>query len=163
MPQKLIVIRGNSGSGKSTVSQRLKKELDGKVMLIEQDILRREILKPNDTEGSPVVGLIEELATYGKSQGYDVILEGILSNQYYGDVTRKVIGMFDETYVYYLDISFEETVQRHNSRIKSTDFGEEKMREWWLEKDYLSVENEQILGNDLTEDEMVTRILSDVN
>ena len=162
MPQKLIIIRGNSGSGKSTIASSIRSELGDKVMFLQQDVLRRDILKVNDKVGNPVVGLIKRLAVYGKETGYDVVLEGILSKNKYGDMLCSLTEEFDAVYVYYLDIPFEETLRRHNMRHKNSDFGEDEMREWWKEKDYLGVENERILGENLSEDELVEVILSDV-
>lgn len=162
MAQKLIIIRGNSGSGKSTISQRVRDELGGKVMFLQQDVLRRGILKVEDKEGNPVIGLIEQMALYGKKMGYDVLLEGILPENKYGSMLRNIIGEFEESYVYYMDISFNETLRRHNLRHKKSDFGEAEMREWWREKDYLGVEGEKMLGESLSEDELVALILEDL-
>lgn len=162
MSQKLIIIRGNSGSGKSTIASRVRDELGEKVMFLQQDVLRRDVLKLNDKEGHPVVGLIEHLATYGNKQGYDILIEGILSEKKYGVMLRKLISEFNESYVYYMDISFDETLRRHNLRHKSNDFGEAEMQEWWKDKDYLGVEGENILGEELSEDELVRLILRDV-
>lgn len=162
MTQKLIVIRGNSGSGKSTIAQKIRNLLPGKVMVIEQDVLRREILKPDDKEGHPVVGLVKKLVLHGKNHGYDVILEGILSKKRYGKTIIYLSEKFDKSYIYYLDISFEETLRRHSSREKANDFGEPEMREWWLDKDYLNVTNERIFDEKLSSDEIVDIIMNDI-
>lgn len=77
MAQKLIIIRGNSGSGKSIIAQRVRDKLGEKVMLLQQDVLRRDILKVKDKVGNPVVGLIKQLAMYGKKTGHNVVPEGI--------------------------------------------------------------------------------------
>lgn len=163
MAQKIIIIRGNSGSGKSTIAQRIRNELSGKVMFLQQDVLRRDILKVNDKEGNPVIGLIEQLALYGKKTGYDVLLEGILSENKYGSMLRSLISEFDEFYVYYMDIPFNETLRRHSLRYRNSDFGEAEMREWWREKDYLGVEGEKILGETLSEDELAALMLDDLS
>jgi len=162
MPQKLIIIRGNSGSGKSTIAHRIREELGDKVMFLQQDVLRRDILKVKDKEGNPVIGLIEQLALYGMNSGYDVLLEGILSNDKYGDMLRALISKFDKSHVYYLDISFNETLRRHNLRHKNNDFGEAEMREWWRDNDYLGVDDEKILNERLSEDELVKYIVEDI-
>jgi thymidylate kinase len=162
MSQKLILIRGNSGSGKSTVASRVRAQLPGKVMFLQQDVLRRDILKVEDKEGNPGVGLARQLVLYGKEQGYDVLLEGIFSKKKYGDMFHELLPQFDETFVYYFDIPFEETLRRHSTRDKTHDFGESEMREWWLEKDYLGIEGEQILGADVSEDALVEHILDDI-
>jgi len=161
MSQKLIIIRGNSGSGKSTIAHRVREELGDKVMFLQQDVLRRDILKAKDKEGNPVIGLIEQLAMYGKNNGYDVLLEGILSSNKYGDMLRVILTQFEESHVYYLDIPFNETLRRHNARSKNNDFGEVEMREWWRDEDFLRVDNEKILNESLSEDELVEIIVND--
>lgn len=162
MTQKIIIIRGNSGSGKTTVAGRVRAGLNSKVMFLQQDVLRRDILKVADKEGNPVIGLIEQVAMYGKNLGYDILIEGILSDKKYGDMLRKLIVGFDEVYVYYFDVSFEETLRRHEKRSKNAEFGEPEMREWWKEKDYLGVKGERIIGDELSEDDVVKLILSDL-
>lgn len=161
MAQKLIIIRGNSGSGKSTIAQKLRPKLGEKTMFLQQDVLRHDIFKVSDKAGNPVIGLIDNLVHYGHEQGYDVLLEGILTNNKYGEMLKKVVPLFDQTYVYYLDIPFNETIRRHSQRNKQHDFGEQEMRTWWREKDYLGVEGEQIINETWSEDEIVSKIMND--
>lgn len=42
---KLIVLRGNSGSGKTAVAKELQKRFGRNTMLISQDAVRRDMLK----------------------------------------------------------------------------------------------------------------------
>lgn len=160
---KLIIIRGNSGSGKSTIAKRLQHELGYKTMLIPQDIVRREMLRTKDKPGNPSIQLIRELAEYGRCIGYDVIIEGILVRERYGGMLRELMDHFEDKYVYYFDIPFAETLSRHSLKHNSHEFGEKEMREWWLENDILKTENEKIINEKLSEEEIVSLILSDAN
>ena len=45
---KLIILRGNSGSGKTTIAKELQKLFGKNTMLISQDIIRREMLNVDD-------------------------------------------------------------------------------------------------------------------
>ena len=47
---KLIILRGNSGSGKTTIAKGLQKKFGHGTMLISQDIVRREMLYVKDGE-----------------------------------------------------------------------------------------------------------------
>ena len=45
---KLIILRGNSGSGKTTIAKELQKLFGKNTMLISQDVIRREMLNVDD-------------------------------------------------------------------------------------------------------------------
>ncbi|HMH70255.1 MAG TPA: AAA family ATPase [Candidatus Saccharimonadales bacterium] len=153
--QRLIIIRGNSGSGKSTVAKKLQHKMGYETMLIPQDVVRREMLRVRDKPDNPSIQLVYELAMYGKKIGFDVIVEGIFVNERYGDTLRKLINDFGgQSHVYYFDISLEETLKRHNSKPNAHEFGEKELREWWIEKDYLNVPNEKHILASMNEDEI---------
>ena len=63
-----------------------------------------------------------------------------------------------DVYAYYFDIPFEETLNRHKTRAKSNEFGEESMREWWVEKDYSDVLNEVAITEEKDRDSIVNEI-----
>ena len=48
MADTIIIIRGNSGSGKTTVAKELCKKLGSDCMLLSQDVIRRDILHTKD-------------------------------------------------------------------------------------------------------------------
>lgn len=159
---KLIIIRGNSGSGKSTIAKRLQEELGYGTMLVPQDVVRREIIRAKDTPKNLSIQLIKNIATYGHSIGYDVIVEGNLISKRYGKMLRELADLFDETYAYYFDLSLEETLRRHQTKPNSHEFGEEQMREWYTEKDTLKLSNEVIFTDKQSEDEVLQSILDDL-
>ena len=43
--KKLITLRGNSGSGKTTIARALQEKFGKNTMLLSQDVIRRDILK----------------------------------------------------------------------------------------------------------------------
>jgi len=161
---RLIIIRGNSGSGKSTVALKLRHELGYGTMLIPQDVVRRDILRVADNLNNPAIQLIEDIALYGKSIYYDVIIEGILGKEKYGVMLQRLSLHFDNTFAFYFDITFEETLKRHQLKNnKNPEYGEKEMREWWRENDTLGIANENIIPASLTEHETVEFILKVLN
>lgn len=161
--QTLIILRGNSGSGKSSAAKRLQEKLGYETMLIPQDVVRREILRTRDLPENPAIQLIAMMATYGIDIGYDIIIEGILTEERYGAMLRQLISTFKgNVYVYYFDISFSETLRRHNKKPNKHEFGEEEMRRWWVEKDYLHYSNEQFITDEMSESDIDTMILNDI-
>ena len=81
---KLVVLRGNSASGKSTVAKQLREISQRKIALVEQDHIRRIILKEKDVPGGDNIDLIRQIVEFALGRKYDVILEGILDTRRYG-------------------------------------------------------------------------------
>ena len=80
---KLIILRGNSGSGKTTIAKELQQVFGNNTMLISQDVIRRDMLKVKDGENTKALPLLEELLRYGRKHSEIVILEGILNAEWY--------------------------------------------------------------------------------
>lgn len=161
MESKLIIIRGNSGSGKTTIAKSMQNHLGRGTLLVSQDTVRREILKVQDRDGNLSIDLIRQIAEYGKDKCEFVIVEGILNKHRYGVMLNSLIQFFNQkAYTYYFDLSFEETVIRHNSSSKKMEFGEDSMRAWWIPNDYLSVDGEMILTNDMSQNDILELILN---
>lgn len=165
---KLIILRGNSGSGKTTIAKRLHQELQphfadrlqAGTMLVQQDVIRRDILRVRDFPGNPAIRLIEDIVITGSEAGYDVILEGILGKSVYGDMLHRLLSQFGEhANVYYFDISFEETTRRHLTKSNSEEFGEEDMRRWFRQTDVLGVSSEVLFTDEHSEEEIVQHIM----
>ncbi len=62
---KLIILRGNSGSGKTTVSKELQKKFGKNTMYISQDMVRRQILMVDDGNDTLALPLMKEMLSYG--------------------------------------------------------------------------------------------------
>ncbi|MER2169262.1 MAG: kinase [Psychrobacillus psychrodurans] len=163
MQSKLIIIRGNSGSGKTTTAKSLQNHLGSGTLLVSQDMVRRDMLMVQDKEGNLSMDLIRQIAEFGKDKCEYVIVEGILSKNRYGEMLNNLIQFYNSnTYTYYFDLSFEETVKRHNSRTKKFEFGEDSLRAWWNPNDYLSVEGEIILTDEMSQSDVFELILDQI-
>ncbi|MGE7837076.1 kinase [Viridibacillus arvi] len=161
MESKLIIIRGNSGSGKTTTAKSLQSHLGHGTLLVSQDAVRREMLKVHDREGNLSIDLIRQIAEYGKDKCEFVIVEGILYKNRYGEMLNNLIQFYDQkTFTYYFDLPFEETVKRHNSSSKKMEFGEDSLRAWWNPQDYLGVDGEMRLTYDRSQKDVVKLILN---
>ncbi len=160
---KLIIIRGNSGSGKTSLAKSLQRKLGRNTMMISQDYIRREMLWVHDRIENKAIPLLEELIKYGKRNSEFVILEGILYSDYYLRLFKKAMEEFDsEIFAYYYDLSFEETIRRHKSKSNSSDFGEEDMRKWWREEDLIGIISESRINSNLSIPDAVSMIYEDV-
>ncbi len=127
----LIILRGNSGSGKSSVAKALQRKFGRNTLVISQDIIRREMLWVCDGEDTLALPLLTELLRYGNAHCKYIILEGILNADWYRPLFELAIEIFkDKIFAYYYDIPFEETLKRHETRDKKFEFGEKEMRKW---------------------------------
>ncbi len=161
-PPSLIVIRGNSGSGKSTTALALRKAAGRGVALVQQDVIRRDLLRERDRPGALNIELIKLNVQFALGHDYDVILEGILFANRYGSMIRTLLAEHEgPTFVYYYDLPFEETLRRHASKPNSHEYGEEEMAGWFVERDLLGVPGEEIIGPDQSQAETVARILAE--
>jgi hypothetical protein len=67
---RLIVLRGNSGSGKSTVAKALREAYGRGVAWVAQDLIRRTILRERDVPAGTNIGLIDQVTRYCLGTGY---------------------------------------------------------------------------------------------
>lgn len=158
----LMVLRGNSGSGKSTTARALREKLGRGVAWIEQDHFRRVVLKEWDVLGGVNIGLIEHTVRYCMGSGYHVILEGIFHADRYTEMLQRLHQSFpDQSHFYYFNLSFEETVQRHATRPQAHEFTPETMQTWYTPLDLLPFVEETLLLSHLTLQETLHKILQD--
>ncbi len=163
---RLIVIRGPSGSGKSTVARRVFERASRRICLIEQDHYRF-IFRPAGGGSLPnsatVHRMIEHNVLSALTDGYDVVLDGILSQEAYGAVLGRVFSAGVSTNrMYSFDVSLEETLRRH--RVRRTDdctFTEDDMREWYPHARPWGHELEQLIHETTSVDDIVAAILRD--
>ena len=161
--RKLIVLRGNSGSGKTTVAKELQSRLGANTMLLSQDMIRREILKVKDGENTQAIPLMKDLLIYGSKNCHIVILEGIMYADWYKPLFELAMTLYDRVYAYYFDLPFEETLKRHQTKPNCHEFGEEAMRRWWREKDFSNVLNEVIITSEKDMESIVMEIMDTVS
>lgn len=161
--RKLIILRGNSGSGKTTVAKDLQELFGKNTMLISQDVIRRDILKVDDGKNTLALPLMKELLLYGYKHSETVILEGIMRADWYEPLFKLATQLYDnQIYAYYFDLPFEETLKRHLTKPESKYFGEAEMRSWWREKDFSDTLNETRIIADQDEQSIVVEIFNTV-
>lgn len=160
----IVILRGNSGSGKTTVAKDLQKLLGHNTLMISQDVIRRQMLYAKDGPDSPAISLLINLIEYGKKHYPFVILEGIMNSKWYKPLFQVIQEEYsDSIHAYYFDLPFEETLKRHETKPNHNEFGENEIRRWWNEKDYIGFIPEIIIGKEQTEERIVTMIMNELN
>ncbi|MHA7247960.1 AAA family ATPase [Arthrobacter tecti] len=128
----LVVLRGNSGSGKSTVARMLQRRFDrGACLVVAQDRVRRDMLRERDLAGAVNSELIEVIAAWGLDRGLAVVVEGILSAGRYQRMLERLSRRASNAHFFAWDLEFEETVRRHAERPERTEFSPDDMAEWY--------------------------------
>jgi hypothetical protein len=159
---RLVVLRGNSASGKSAVAAGIRARYGRGLAIVGQDHLRRMVLRERDVPGGANIGLIDLTARYALDHGFHVIVEGILYAAHYGGMlTALRADHRGRSCFYYLDVSFEETVRRHAGKAQASDYGRTEMSGWYRERDLLPAVAEEIFTEDMSLDAMVRRVMAD--
>lgn len=158
----LIVLRGNSGSGKSTVARALQRELGA--AWVEQDYLRRTLLGESGNYSPLSVELVEQSAALILHHGRTVVMEGMFNPKNYSEIlVRLRDGHSGRSLFYAWDLSLAETLRRHTTRPdKQADFGEKQMRSWYLGWNPLVGITEQRITAQESVEATVARIVRDV-
>lgn len=91
---KLIILRGNSGSGKTTIAKELQRKIGNNTLLISQDVIRREMLMVKDGPDNMALPMLKELLIYGRNHCKTVILEGILVGEWYRSLFEQAKELY---------------------------------------------------------------------
>lgn len=158
---ELVVLRGNSGSGKTTTALALRPLLGEHVAWIEQDYLRRTVLsEPDRGHLSANVHLVDSVVRLALDHGFSVITEGIFNPRDYADTFRRLASDHaGRTLFAAFDIPFEETLVRHSTRPMAAVFGENEMSEWYRGWDPLPFVDEYRIPQTSSLDETVEALL----
>lgn len=109
---RLIILRGDLASGKTTTALELRTRLGTGVAVLHQDYFRREVLSHNDRlrRAQDASTLILSTARQALDLGYDVILDGIFSLRDYATplevLTHDHLGT---TRIYQFDVGLIST------------------------------------------------------
>lgn len=162
---RLVILRGDSASGKTTTAHALRSALGARVALIHQDYIRREMLHEPDRRrrSKDASILVVAAARQALELGYDVILDGIFNLRDYSEpferLHRDHRGV---TRIYQFDVGLDETLRRHAGRTLGGVISSEKIREWYDGWQPLPWFDEERVGPEVGTDELVSVILQDI-
>jgi len=158
----LVVLRGPSCSGKTTTALAIRQAVGHGVAVVQQDVIRRELLHERDRPGALNIDLIAMIVKQCLAGGYDVILEGILDASRYGIALKSVIAEHPgPAHVYYFHLPLAETLRRHATKPNATGYGHRELTKWYVPDDLLGIRGEQLLTAADSQQEIVARIVAD--
>lgn len=160
---RLIVIRGSSGSGKSTVAAAIREARpERSVAVIGQDLMRRHVLGTGDDVGEHATALIDLTTRFALDRGFDVVVEGILNADWYTEMLLRLIDDhrgISRCYLY--DLTFDETVRRHGTKPVADVFGVAELQKWWRGCQPVPGLEEARITDSQSLDATVARVLAD--
>ena len=157
---KLIVIRGPSGAGKSTVARLLHARVLNKTALIDQDYYRHTMFNNLHTDLEAPRYVMFAGVQAALDHGYDVILEGFMGvGKYKGYFDILLARHSAENYFFYFDVSFTETLRRHQTRHKGPQLTTERMQELYSRTSPFGYPGEYIISETLSAEEACQRII----
>jgi hypothetical protein len=159
----LIILRGNSASGKSSTAAEIRRRHGRRdLSIVGQDNLRREVLREHDVPGGANIALVDLVARYALSHDFNAIVEGIFRTDHYGEMLITLINDHQGlTCCYYFDVPFGETLRRHAAKPQAGKYGAAEMRAWYRALDLLPGGVEQVIPAEMPQDEVVRRIMAD--
>lgn len=160
---RLIVIRGPSGAGKSTVSKQLQQSLKSPSLLIHEDQIRFMFSNWREPDHAASKRLAMASILSGLESGFDVIYEGISNVKTYDPYFQQLFSSHpDDNYFFYLDVSFDEALKRHETRPEKAEFGPEQMKKWLAYASPTNYPFETIISEPSSLDETVEVILKTI-
>lgn len=157
----LIILRGPSASGKSTVAKKLRNHLEGPVALLDFDVFRDTFLDKKGDYYLVASKLLMQTTETALEARYDVIVDGFYRMENYPDLLPELIENHPQNnYMFYFDVSLETTIKRHQHRDKANEFGEKELREWYYKPSASGIyEFEHKISEELDVQETVDLIL----
>ena len=130
--------------------------------IIGHDVLRREILHVRDHPGALSVPYIDLSARFALDNGLDVVIEGILHAESYGEMLTQLRNDHaGVTCCYYYDLALDETLRRHRTKALATEVSESDVASWYRRDDRVAHLDEVIFGPDVSETDALSRVLAD--
>lgn len=156
---RLIIIRGNPSSGKTTLARTIRSRVGHDVAIIGHKELRRYTLGVVDRPGTPTPGLLDTMVRYCLDHGMHVVLEGVMPSTLYADMLRQLRSDHEGiTRCYWFDLHFDETLARHRNK-PTMDYTEEKLKASWTGTDLVDGLDEGLLLSEDDYDVNTRRIL----
>lgn len=160
---RLFIIRGNSGSGKSQLAHAVRDARPRGVAIVGHEVLRRKILHVRDRPGALSVPYVELSARFALDHGLDVVIEGNLHAEIYGEMlTRLRSDHRGLTRSYYYELELSETLRRHRTKSLADEGSEDQVTSWYVSGDRIGGLDEVTFDATVSAREALNRVLEDV-
>ncbi|MCL5016077.1 MAG: AAA family ATPase [Patescibacteria group bacterium] len=161
---KLIIIRGPSAAGKSTVAKTLMSRTKRPTLLVDLDYYRFAFVNPPERDHNLEYELSGNDIITALELGFDVIFEGNFKAGENDPFLKKLFDAHkEENYLFYLDASLDETLKRHKTKTPYSPtipiLSEDRVRELYQFASPIGRENEIIIPEYSTLEQTVDKIM----
>ena len=155
---KLIILRGPSGVGKSTVARALMKRTTRPTVFVDLDHYRFSFVNPPKHDHDLEYEMSGSDVLIGLKLGFDVIFDGNFTATAHDPFLEKLLSAHpEETYLIYLDASLNETLKRQETKSHSR-ISTNKMKEVYQYASPTGHEKEVILPESSSVEQTVEQI-----
>ncbi|MFC5144634.1 AAA family ATPase [Streptomyces aureoversilis] len=159
---RLMVLRGNSGSGKTTTARAVRERYGNGLAIVSQDTVRRKILCEAHGPVRATPGLIGVITRQCLDEGFHVFLEGIFSAARWGELLHRLAADHrGKSRFFCFDLTFAETLRRHATRPEASEFSESTMQDWYQPADLLDGVAETLIKQGSTLEETVRTVMTE--
>lgn len=131
--------------------------------MLGHDTLRREILHVRDRPQALSVAYIDMSARFALDNGLDVVVEGILHSEIYGDMlTQLQRDHRGVTRAFVYELGLEETLRRHRTKTLAAEVSEEQVSSWYRESDRIPELGEIVFNADASASDALAQVLAEV-
>lgn len=159
---RLIIVRGNSGSGKSQLAHAIRAARPRGVAIVGHDVLRREILQVRDHPGVLSVLYVDLSARFALDNGLHAVIESILHSESYGEMlTRLRDDHVGVARCYYYELALDETLRRHRTKTLAAEVSESDVTSWYYRDDRVTALDESVFDVNVSAADALARVLTD--
>jgi len=156
---KLIILRGASAVGKTTVAKALMERTRRPTVLVELDYYRFGFVNPPKRNHNLEYELSGSDTITALRLGFDVIFDGNFTSSTHDPFLEKLFRAHPkENYVFYLDASLSETLRRHGTK-SNPRISTDKMREVYKNASPTGRDEEVVIPEESSLEQTVERIV----
>jgi len=156
---KLIIIRGPSAVGKSTVAKALMNITKRPTVLVDLDHYRFSFVNPPEKNHNLEYEMSASDVHIGLKKGFDVIFDGNFRAEERDPFLERLFNCHpNENYIFYLDASLPETLERHKTKT-SPRISISKMKEVYKFASPIGHKNEIVVPESSTLEQTIQTIV----
>lgn len=144
---KLLVIRGATGSGKSSLANYIHNYIVGSSVLLPQDVFTVDFIKNESSLFKASLDALETSARAYLNSDTVVILEGVFSAKHWEEMIYR-LSVDTERHYFFLSTTVDTSIERAGKREKSAQITEEDVRLWHPKSTPLHAANETVIAAD---------------